>query len=69
MVIFPNVTISNLNGGRTGSGYSVTEREQWCLSTLGYVKAFSRQYASEVCFFVFLVIIYVSKHQLRMNLE
>lgn len=39
---------SNSNGGRTSSGYSVTEREQWCLSTLGYVKAFSRQYASEI---------------------
>lgn len=39
---------SNSNGGRTGSGYSVTEKEQWCLSTLGYVKAFSRQYASEI---------------------
>lgn len=50
MVIFPNVTISNSNGGRTSSGYSVTEGEQWCLSTLGYVKAFSRQYATEVCF-------------------
>lgn len=29
-------------------GYTVGEKEQWCLSTLGYVKAFSRQYASEI---------------------
>ncbi|KAK1393168.1 nuclear cap-binding protein subunit 1 [Heracleum sosnowskyi] len=39
---------SNSTGGRVSSGYSVTEKEQWCLSTLGYVKAFSRQYASEI---------------------
>ncbi|KAM7526901.1 hypothetical protein LguiA_016803 [Lonicera macranthoides] len=39
---------SSSNGGRTGSGYSVGEKDQWCLSTLGYVKAFSRQYASEI---------------------
>ncbi|KAK1367306.1 nuclear cap-binding protein subunit 1 [Heracleum sosnowskyi] len=39
---------SNSTVGRTSSGYSVTEGEQWCLSTLGYVKAFSRQYASEI---------------------
>lgn len=31
-----------------GSGYTIGEKEQWCLSTLGYVKAFSRQYASEI---------------------
>lgn len=30
------------------SVYNVGEKEQWCLSTLGYLKAFSRQYASEV---------------------
>ncbi|KAL8214106.1 hypothetical protein R6Q57_003559 [Mikania cordata] len=29
-------------------GYAIGEKEQWCLSTLGYVKAFSRQYASEI---------------------
>ncbi|KAM7273140.1 hypothetical protein ACFE04_027804 [Oxalis oulophora] len=28
--------------------YNIGEKEQWCLSTLGYVKAFSRQYASEI---------------------
>ncbi|KAL1823044.1 hypothetical protein ACET3Z_009822 [Daucus carota] len=39
---------STSTGGRASSGYSVTEKEQWCLSTLGYVKAFSRQYASEI---------------------
>lgn len=39
---------SQSNGGRTSNGYNIGEKEQWCLSTLGYVKAFSRQYASEV---------------------
>ncbi|EPS74204.1 hypothetical protein M569_00545, partial [Genlisea aurea] len=29
-------------------GYRVGEKEQWCLTTLGYVKAFARQYASEI---------------------
>ncbi|KAG8386641.1 hypothetical protein BUALT_Bualt03G0169800 [Buddleja alternifolia] len=38
---------SNTNGNRTGNGYNVGEKEQWCLTTLGYVKAFTRQYASE----------------------
>nr|CAD1833320.1 unnamed protein product [Ananas comosus var. bracteatus] len=28
--------------------YNIGEREQWCLTTLGYLKAFSRQYASEI---------------------
>lgn len=28
--------------------YNISEREQWSRSTLGYAKAFSRQYASEV---------------------
>jgi len=28
--------------------YNIGEQEQWCLTTLGYVKAFSRQYATEV---------------------
>lgn len=39
---------SDSNGGRTLNGYNVGEKEQWCLSTLGYVKAFTRQYASEI---------------------
>ncbi|KAJ4845961.1 Nucleic acid dioxygenase ALKBH1 [Turnera subulata] len=39
---------SHSNGGRSNTTYNVGEKEQWCLSTLGYVKAFSRQYASEV---------------------
>lgn len=42
-----HVNFSNSNGG-TGDGYNIGEKEQWCLTTLGYVKAFSRQYASEV---------------------
>ncbi|KAI7750295.1 hypothetical protein M8C21_005816 [Ambrosia artemisiifolia] len=33
---------------KRNSGYMIGEKEQWCLSTLGYVKAFSRQYASEI---------------------
>ncbi|KAF6142696.1 hypothetical protein GIB67_015182 [Kingdonia uniflora] len=28
--------------------YDMGDKEQWCLSTLGYVKAFSRQYATEI---------------------
>ncbi|XP_042006458.1 nuclear cap-binding protein subunit 1-like [Salvia splendens] len=39
---------SDSNGGRTVNGYNVGEKEQWCLSTLGYVKAFTRQFASEI---------------------
>ncbi|KAK9939544.1 hypothetical protein M0R45_016236 [Rubus argutus] len=39
---------SQLNGARTSNAYNVGEKEQWCMSTLGYLKAFSRQYASEV---------------------
>lgn len=39
---------SDSNGGRTVSGYNVGEKEQWCLSTLGYVKALTRQYALEI---------------------
>ncbi|KAI3456671.1 hypothetical protein Pfo_013334 [Paulownia fortunei] len=39
---------SHSNGGRTVNGYNVGEKEQWCLSTLGYVKALTRQYASEI---------------------
>ncbi|KAF1886068.1 hypothetical protein Lal_00021349 [Lupinus albus] len=36
------------NGGRTSSAYNVGEKEQWCITTLGYVKAFSRHYAAEI---------------------
>ncbi|KAM3000696.1 hypothetical protein FF2_037074 [Malus domestica] len=39
---------SELSGGRTSNDYNVGEKEQWCLSTLGYLKAFSRQYASKI---------------------
>lgn len=39
---------SQSNGGRASNLYNIGEKEQWCLSTLGYVKAFSRQYASEI---------------------
>ncbi|KAK3010148.1 hypothetical protein RJ639_011805 [Escallonia herrerae] len=34
--------------GRASNGYTIGEKEQWCLTTLGYVEAFSRQYASEI---------------------
>nr|GMC51624.1 nuclear cap-binding protein subunit 1 [Ipomoea batatas] len=34
------------NGGK--SEYNLGEKEQWCLSTLGYLKAFTRQYSSEI---------------------
>ncbi|KAB1225560.1 Nuclear cap-binding protein subunit 1 [Morella rubra] len=40
--------LSQSNGGRTSDVYNIGEKEQWCLTTLGYVKAFSRQYASEI---------------------
>ncbi|KAI3967263.1 hypothetical protein MKW92_027666 [Papaver armeniacum] len=36
----------HLNG--VSNGYNIGEKEQWCLTTLGYVKAFSRQYAAEI---------------------
>ncbi|KAI8557323.1 hypothetical protein RHMOL_Rhmol04G0001700 [Rhododendron molle] len=39
---------SHSNGGSAGNGYKVGEKEQWCLSTLGCVKALTRQYASEI---------------------
>ncbi|PKI33844.1 hypothetical protein CRG98_045762 [Punica granatum] len=39
---------SQTNGGNASTSYNVGEKEQWCLSTLGYVKAFSREYASEI---------------------
>nr|GFA25480.1 FAD/NAD(P)-binding oxidoreductase family protein [Tanacetum cinerariifolium] len=38
------------NGGserNAGTRYIIEEKEQWCLSTLGYFKGFLRQYASE----------------------
>lgn len=45
---------SQSNGGRTKKAYNVGEKEQWCITTLGYVKTFSRQYAAEVlCNFPF----------------
>ncbi|CAL0322751.1 unnamed protein product [Lupinus luteus] len=36
------------NGGRRSIAYNIGEKEQWCITTLGYVKAFSRQYAAEI---------------------
>ncbi|GAV75425.1 MIF4G domain-containing protein/MIF4G_like domain-containing protein/MIF4G_like_2 domain-containing protein [Cephalotus follicularis] len=39
---------SQVNGRRASNFYNVGEKEQWCLSTLSYVKSFSRQYASEI---------------------
>ncbi|KAE8710591.1 Protein CHROMATIN REMODELING 5 [Hibiscus syriacus] len=39
---------SQSNGGKASNTCNAREKEQWCLSTLGYVKAFSRQYASEI---------------------
>ncbi|CAA6654249.1 unnamed protein product [Spirodela intermedia] len=33
---------------RASNSYNVGEQEQWCRSTLGYVKAFSREYATEI---------------------
>ncbi|CDP13572.1 unnamed protein product [Coffea canephora] len=43
---------SHSNGRRAGNGYNLDEREQWCLSTLSYVKAITRQYASEIWSFI-----------------
>ncbi|XP_057437590.1 nuclear cap-binding protein subunit 1 [Lotus japonicus] len=39
---------SQSNGGKKSNAYNIGEKEQWCITTLGYVKAFSRQYASEI---------------------
>ncbi|XP_073273142.1 nuclear cap-binding protein subunit 1-like isoform X2 [Primulina huaijiensis] len=39
---------SHPNGKETRNEYNVGEKEQWCLSTLGYVKAITRQYSSEI---------------------
>lgn len=36
------------NGRKGSSGYDLSEVDQWGLSTLGYVKAFTRQYGSEI---------------------
>ncbi|KAJ1391988.1 nuclear cap-binding protein subunit 1 [Sesbania bispinosa] len=41
---------SQSNGRKKSGAYNVGEKEQWCITTLGYVKAFSRQYAAEVLF-------------------
>ncbi|XP_010521542.1 PREDICTED: nuclear cap-binding protein subunit 1 [Tarenaya hassleriana] len=43
-----NTKKSESKGDKSESLYKVGEREQWCLSTLGYLKAFTRQYASEI---------------------
>ncbi|KAK4763581.1 hypothetical protein SAY87_013019 [Trapa incisa] len=43
-----SLLFSDTNGGNASVTYNVGEKEQWCLSTLGYVKAISRQYASEI---------------------
>ncbi|VAI05477.1 unnamed protein product [Triticum turgidum subsp. durum] len=39
---------SQVNGENTEVGYTIGELEQWCLCTLGYLKSFSRQYATEI---------------------
>ncbi|GLU19292.1 hypothetical protein SLE2022_355520 [Rubroshorea leprosula] len=39
---------SQSNGERVNNVYNIGEKEQWCLSTLGCVKAFLPQYASEI---------------------
>ncbi|WCJ36842.1 Nuclear cap-binding protein subunit 1 [Euphorbia peplus] len=39
---------SETNGEKANNNYKIGEKEQWCLSTLGYVKALTRQYASEI---------------------
>lgn len=39
---------SQSNGEKKSGAYNVGEKEQWCITTLGYVKAFSRQYAAEI---------------------
>ncbi|KAM3286902.1 nuclear cap-binding protein subunit 1 [Capsicum chacoense] len=39
---------SRPNGSRERNGYNLDEKQQWCLTTLGYLKAFTRQYASEI---------------------
>ncbi|XP_048570769.1 nuclear cap-binding protein subunit 1 isoform X2 [Triticum urartu] len=39
---------SQVNRENTEAGYTIGELEQWCLCTLGYLKSFSRQYATEI---------------------
>nr|ACN43588.1 nuclear cap-binding protein [Solanum tuberosum] len=39
---------SHPNGSGERKGYNLDEKQQWCLTTLGYLKAFTRQYASEI---------------------
>uniref|UniRef100_A0A0E0D0E4 Nuclear cap-binding protein subunit 1 n=1 Tax=Oryza meridionalis TaxID=40149 RepID=A0A0E0D0E4_9ORYZ len=39
---------SQLNGQNKKISHNVGELEQWCLCTLGYLKSFSRQYATEI---------------------
>ncbi|CAL1391038.1 unnamed protein product [Linum trigynum] len=39
---------SNGEGGSSSNIYNIGDKEQWCLSILGYIKSFSRQYASEL---------------------
>ncbi|KAJ0983561.1 hypothetical protein J5N97_011816 [Dioscorea zingiberensis] len=39
---------SQSNGEKGTKLYNIGEREQWCLTTLGYVKAFSRKYEAVV---------------------
>ncbi|KAJ8751223.1 hypothetical protein K2173_016404 [Erythroxylum novogranatense] len=43
---------SQPNSRKESNPYDVGEKEQWCLSILGYVKAFSRQYLSEIWPFI-----------------
>lgn len=43
----PKKSHSNGSRGRS-NGYNLDEKQQWCLTTLGYLKAFTRQYASEI---------------------
>lgn len=50
LLLLFNVFYSQSNGEKKGGAYTVGEKEQWCITTLGYVKAFSRQYAAEVLF-------------------
>ncbi|XP_070038140.1 nuclear cap-binding protein subunit 1 isoform X3 [Nicotiana tomentosiformis] len=44
----PKKSYSHPNGSRERNGYNLDGKQQWCLSTLGYLKAFTRQYASEI---------------------
>ncbi|KAG5578796.1 hypothetical protein H5410_049423 [Solanum commersonii] len=39
---------SHPNGSGERKGYNLDEKQQWCFTTLGYLKAFTRQYASEI---------------------